>query len=116
MKLKRDEFCVIWRDVNFSEKPIYNNDFDEKFKKFLKNRIIYIEQLAKFNIYPCDNSKEALKLVKRKKYNKIILISNVGDDLSGKKFIEDARKILKNEVIVLFLAYNTKHIEWNKKF
>ena len=45
-----------------------------------------------------------------------ILISNVGDDLSGKKFIEDARKILENEVIVLFLTYNTKHIEWIKNF
>ena len=34
--LKRDEFCVIWRDSNFSPNPVYNDEFDEIFKKFLK--------------------------------------------------------------------------------
>jgi len=34
-KLKRKEYCVIWRDNNFSSKPVYNNEFDEIFKKFL---------------------------------------------------------------------------------
>ena len=34
-----------------------------------------------------------MKLVKRKKYNKIILISNVGKNLGGKHFVEEARKI-----------------------
>ena len=115
-KLQRDEFCVIWRDPNFSKDPVYNNDYDEKFKQFLKDRIIYIEQLARFNIYPFETSEEALKLIKRKKYNKIILISNIGDDKSGKKFIEDARKILKSEVIALFLSYNKSHLNWVKNF
>ena len=32
--LKRDEFCVIWQDNNFSINPVYNNEFDEIFKKF----------------------------------------------------------------------------------
>ena len=82
-KLERDEFCVIWRDTNFSDKPVYNNFYDQKFKNFLKERIIYIEELSKFNIYPCETSEEAIKLIKRKKYNKIILISNIGDDLDG---------------------------------
>jgi hypothetical protein len=35
-KLKRNEFCIIWRDINFSPKPIYHSKYDEKFKKFLK--------------------------------------------------------------------------------
>ena len=83
-KLERKEFCVIWRDINFSDKPIYNNEFDAIFKKFLKERKKYINQMAKYNIYPCETSEEALKLVERKKYNKIILISNVGTDLGGK--------------------------------
>ena len=33
-KLERSEFCVIWRDTNFSPNPVYNNKFDQKFKTF----------------------------------------------------------------------------------
>ena len=110
--LKRDEFCVIWRDSNFSPNPVYNNKFDDIFKKFLKKRMEYIQELIKFNVYPCQTSEEALELVKRKKYNKIILISNAGSDLSGKKFIMDARKIIGNDVIALFLCYNIEHLKW----
>ena len=115
-KLKRKEFCVVWRDNNFSSKPVYYDDYDEIFKKFLKERLKYIEQFAEFNIYPCETSKEALELINRKKYNKIILISNVGTDLGGKKFIDEARKIIGNEVIALFLAYNKNHLKWIKDY
>ena len=111
-KLRREEFCVIWRDNNFSSKPIYNNEFDKLFKQFLAERMKYVEQYAEHNIYPCETTDEAIKLVKRKKYNKIILISNVGSDLGGKKFIDEARKIIGNNVIALFLAYNTNHLNW----
>ena len=34
-KLQRNKFCVIWRDNNFSSEDVYNNEFDEIFKKFL---------------------------------------------------------------------------------
>ena len=115
-KLERNEYCVIWRDNNFSSKPIYNNEFDEVFKKFLKERMKYIKQNAKYNIYPCETSEEALKLIRRKKYNKIILLSNVGTDLGGKKFVDEARKIIGNDIIVLFLAYNTAHLNWIKNY
>ena len=115
-KLKRKEFCVIWRDNNFSSKPIYNNKFDEIFKTFLEERIKYVEQYAEQNIYPCETSEEALKLIKRKKYNKIILLSNVGSDLGGKKFVDEARKIIGNDVVALFLAYNTAHLNWIKDY
>ena len=115
-KLKRKEFCVVWRDNNFSSKPVYNNKFDEIFKNFLKERLKYIEQYAEFNIYPCETNKEALELINRKKYNKIILISNIGTDLGGKKFIDKARKILGNEVLALFLAYNINHLKWVKDY
>jgi len=115
-KLKRSEFCVIWRDNNFSINPVYNNKFDEIFKNFLNERIKYIKQMAKYNIYPCETSEEALKLVERKKYNKIILISNVGKDREGKKFVDKARKIIGNNVIVLFLAYNIAHLKWIKYY
>jgi hypothetical protein len=115
-KLKRKEYCVIWRDNNFSSKPVYNNEYDEIFKKFLTERLEYIEEYAEQNIYPCETTKEALDLIKRKKYNKIILISNVGTDLGGKEFINEARKILGNDVLALFLAYNTGHLDWIKNY
>ena len=53
-KLKRKEFCVIWRDNNFSSKPIYNNNYDELFKKFLAERMKYVELYAELNIYTCE--------------------------------------------------------------
>ena len=56
----------------------------------------YIKQVAKYNVYPCKTTDEALNLVNRKKYNKIILLSNVGADLGGKKFVDEARKIIGN--------------------
>ena len=115
-KLKRKEYCVIWRDNNFSPKPIYNNEFDEIFKKFLNERMKYVEQYAELNIYPCETTNEALELVKRKKYNKIIIISNIGSDFGGKKFVDEARKIIGNDVIVLFSAYNTEHLKWIKDY
>ena len=115
-KLKRVEYCVIWRDDNFSLKPVFNNEFDEIFKSFLKERLKYINQYAKYNIYPCETSEEALALVKRKKYNKIILISNVGKNFGGKLFIDEARKIIGNNVITLFLAYKSSHLDWIKNY
>ena len=115
-KLKRNEFCVIWRDNNFSSKSVYHNQFDAIFKDFLKERLKYIKQFAEFNIYPCETTNEALELIRKKKYNKIILISNVGTDLGGKKFVDEARKIIGNDVIALFLAYNIKHLDWIKNY
>jgi len=76
----------------------------------------YIKQMAKHNIYPYETSKEALKIVEKKKYNKIILISNVWTDLGGKNFISNERKIIGNDVIVLFLDYNISHLKWIKDY
>ena len=113
---KRVEYCVIWRDTNFSNDPVYNNEFDEIFKKYLSDRIEYINKIAKFNIYTCKSSEEALRLVNRKKYNKIILISNIGSDFRGRDYIIKAREIIGNNVIVLFNAYVDSHLEWVKNF
>jgi len=115
-KLKRVEYCIIWRDTNFSSKPIYNNDYDKIFKNFLKERLKYINQQSNYNVYPCESSEEALELVKRKKYNKIVLISNIGEDYGGKFFVENARKIIGNNVITLFLAAKRSHLNWIKDF
>ena len=53
-----------------------------------------------------------MELIKRKKLNKIILISNIGLDLSGKKLMEIARKILDFPVIILFFSKNLMHLKW----
>ena len=114
IKFRREEYVIVWRDDNFSKKAIWNNKFDNIFKTFLGQCIKYIRQSAKYNVYPCQTTEEALEIIKRKKYNKIILISNVGPNLGGKTFVEEARKII-GDVIVMFLAYNADHLNWITK-
>ena len=115
-KLKRVEFCCIWRDTNFSKKIFYNPEADKAFKDYLAERMKFIEQYTEFNIYPCQTTEEALKLIKRKKYNKIILLSNIGQDLGGKEFVNEARKIIQSDVIVLFSSYDENHLDWVQKY
>ena len=112
IKVKRNEYCVIWRDVNFSTEDVYHDKYDKIFKGFLKERLDYIHKFAKFNIYPCKTDEEALKLVEKKKFNKIILMSNVGSDFGGRDFVNKARQIIGKEVICLFLAYMEEHLQW----
>ena len=107
-RLKRNEYCIIWRDDNFSSKSVYFNQC----KKFLEE---IREYAGKYNLYPCQTTDEALRLVNRKKYNKIILLSNVGKNNEGINFIEKAREIIGNDVIALFIAFNTQHIYDIKK-
>ena len=108
-KLKRVEFCCVWRDTNFSKKIPHN-----AFKEYIAERMKFIEQYAEFNIYPCQTSEEALKIIKRKKYNKIILISNISS--GGKEYVDKAREIIENDVVVLFLAYDEEHLKWVKDY
>ena len=116
LKFQRVEYCIIWRDINFANTAIYNNEFDPIFKGFLKDCIKYIRQDSKFNIYLCQSTKEAIDLVKKKIYNKIILISNVGNNYEGRKFVDEARKIIGKDVIALFLAYRPEHLYWIKNY
>ena len=116
IKLERVEYCIIWRDTNFSKNQVYLSEIDNKFKNYLVDLVGKIIQKTNFNIYTCSTSEEALILIKRKKYNKIILISNIGDDNGGKIFVDNARKIIGNNVIVLFNAYNINHLTWVKDY
>ena len=106
--LKRNEYFVIWRDPHFGDKNEYTY--------YLEERRNYLNQIGKMNAYfePC--TEKALEIIKRKKYNKIIIISSIGLDLSGKKFIEVARKILGFDVMVLFFSESEKHLEWIQNF
>ena len=92
--LERNEYFILWRDPNFKGK----NEFSD----YLKKMKIIANQVAKMNIYFEYQTEEALKIIERKKFNKIILISSCGKDKGGQKFIEIARKILGFNVVVLF--------------
>ena len=75
-------------------------------KNFKKKERNILKKFAKYNIYTCISTDEALKLVERKKYNKIILISNAGINYEGRNFVNKERKIIGNDVIALFVCYN----------
>ena len=108
LTLKRNEYFVIWRDPGFT----IENDFSE----YLRERRRFIFKQAKINGFFDSSAERLLEIIKRKKYNKIILLSNCGIDLSGKKFVEVARKILGFDVTVLFFSGNEEHLEWIQKF
>ena len=108
LTFKRNEYLVIWRDNHFKG--------ENKFSNFLKDRKLFIYEYAKMNVYFENSIEKALEIIKRKKYNKIILISNIGLDLSGKKFVETARKILGFNVMVLFFSVNQNHFSWLQNF
>ena len=108
LTFKRNEYFVLWRDPNFIEK--------NKHSKFLELQKKFIFEFSKMNAYFEGSIEKSLEIVKRKKYNKIILISNIGLDLSGKRFIEIARKILGFDVMVLFFSNNKNHLKWIQNF
>ena len=62
------------------------------------------------------NFRRSIKINRKKKYNKIILLSNIGSNLEGKKYVDNARKILGNDVIVLFVSCNTGHFKWIQNY
>ena len=105
--VKRNEFFVLWRDLNFEGHNFYTN--------YLKKIELFSNEIAKMNIYLESNTERALKFINKRRYNKIILVTSVGLDLSGKKFIEIARKILKSNVVVLVFSNNKNHLEWIQK-
>ena len=106
--LKRNEYFVIWRDPNYEDKNNYST-----YLQVCKN---FLNEKANMNVYFESCTENALELIKRKKFNKIIIISSVGLDLSGKKFIEVARKILGFKAMILFYSANKNHLEWIQHF
>ena len=108
--MKKNEYYVLWRDPSF----LTNNEYN----KHLKERELFCIKEANMNIFGIKSIEEALKfVVKRKRYNdKIIFISNVGLDYSGKRFIEIVRKMYNFDVMVLFYSRNKDHFKWIKYF
>ena len=108
LTLKRNEYFVIWRDPNFQPGNRYYVDLIKAKKE--------IDKSENVNVFIEISTEKALELINKKKFNKIILISSVGLTLSGKTFVETARKILGFDVMVLFFSRNIDHKEWIQNF
>ena len=108
LTLKRNEYLIVWRDPSFGKKTERNDALEE--------RKMFIYKESKMNAYFVDSIEKGLEIIQRKRYNKIILISTIGKDLSGKKFVEVARKILSFDLMVLFFSNNYSHFSWLQKF
>jgi len=113
---KRIEYLVIWRDYNFN--PNNPNNYSKKifeemlnFHKEIK-RIISIDLSSK--IYYVKTTEEALELIERKKYSKIIIITNASNN--AESFIKKAREIIGSDTIVVVSSYYIPfHISWIKQ-
>jgi len=107
LSLQRVDYCIIWRDSNF-------NSYIWK-ESLRKNKEI-IKNMTGYNLYTEDNTKDALRLVWRKRFNKIIIITNVGNNLEGKKYVDKVRKILEFNVVALFFTNDFSHLDWIKNY
>jgi hypothetical protein len=108
LNIQRVDYCVIWRDSNFINSYLW----EEPLKKNKK----LIKEMTGYNLYTESDTRSALKLVWRKRYNKIILITNVGENLEGRKYIDKVRKILGFNVMVLFFTNDFEHLKWIKDY
>ena len=78
INLQRVDYCIIWRDSNFNS-YIWKESLNKN-KEIIKN-------MTGYNLYTENNSKDALRLVWRKRFNKIIIITNVGNNLKVKNML-----------------------------
>ena len=110
---RRIKYLVIWRDYNFNlENPNqYSDNVFQEMQEFHKKikKIVSVELDSK--IYYIKNTEEALNLIKRKKYNNIIIITNANNN--GRDFILNTRKIIGANSIAAVSAYEVEqHISW----
>ena len=116
LTLKRIEYLVIWRDYNFNLNNPNHYDINkfEKIKEFHNNIKKIISREYDSKVYYLDNNEDALELINRKKYNKIIIITNGNND--GKKFIIDSRKIIGANSIAAVSTFNiNSKVKWVKE-
>ena len=113
--VKRIEYLIIWRDYNFSENNPnnYDNNTFSKMQNFHK-RIKYIIQYElNSKVYFINTTEEAIELLNKKKYNKVIIITNGSNN--GKDFITETRRIIGANTIAAITAYDiARHISWVK--
>ena len=107
LTLRRNEYFIIWRDGNFKG--------ENEWTEYLKDRKMFIYKEAKMNVFFESNTEKAIEIIKRKKYNKVILISSCQGNV-GKKFVDIVRKILGFDIVVLFYSANTNNLNWIQKY
>ena len=106
---KRNEYYCLWKDYHFT----HQTSFTEH-ALHVKN---IAKQLLGINMYGVGEFEDAITIIKRKKYNKVILLSNVGNKIDQtKEFIKEIRNILRFNVIVLFFTASISHLNWIKDF
>ena len=101
--VERVKYLIVWRDKNFnSSNPNGYSEF-EKMLEFNHEIQNFASLNLKTKIYYFNQSNEALEFIRRKKYNKIVLITNGGNN--GGDFINNARKIIGNNTIALVTCF-----------
>ena len=113
--LKRVEYLIIWRDINFN--PSNPNGFPQqdflKMQKFHRKIKSFTLRDVNAKIYQMLNDDDALALLKRKKYNKVVIITNGYNE--GQNFILKSRQIIGGNPIAAVSSYNVaNHIGWVK--
>ena len=99
--IKKNEYYVFWRDPQFAGTGAFNRTLMQC-KKFCLEEV-------NMSFYNEISIEKALKFIKKKINDKIILISNIGEDLSGKRFVEIAREIYGYNLFVLFYSASKYH-------
>ena len=101
----KNEFYVVWKDPNFN--------VENPYASFLGDRKHFIEE-KNIEVYYIATIEEALKIILQKRREnpnkKLILISNIGLDYSGKRLVEIVREIIGFDLIVLFFSKNKSHL------
>jgi len=114
INLRRVEYLIIWRDNNFDKSNPNNYKNFDKMIQFNEEIQKYAYRQINSKIYYVKTTEEGLKLIDRKKYNKIIIITNAGNN--GEEFINESRKILGANSIALVSCYIPKrHLGWISK-
>ena len=113
ISIKRCEYLIIWRDYNFDSNKLkkYGKKLSIKIQKFNEEIRLFSSREVDSKVYYVKNSEEGIDLIKRKKFNKIILITNGKNDANI--FIDEARKIIGCNCITLVSSYcPSDHLEW----
>ena len=116
ISIKRCEYLIIWRDYNFNKNNPnnYKNEQFQEMLKFNENIKIFASREVDSKVYYIKTSEEALKLIKKKKFNKIILITNASNE--AEQYIDNARKIINTDCFVLVSSiYPYQHLDWVSK-
>ena len=98
----RKDHYILWKDekLDNSENAGYMNDLSKNME---------------VNIYGKKSVAEALEVIRKKKYAAVKLMTNAGENLTGKDLIIKAREIVGSDFVCLVFAGSKGHMEWISK-